>query len=90
MKMILNSDLDIMSCKPIRPRPRRKQGSLEVYTASLCQCLKDYNNSYMKELARYSSEHVASLAAFYQFGMKEDKDLRFKPEFGTNVVKISI
>ena len=44
----------------------------------------------MKELARYSSEHVASLPAFYQFGMKDDKDLRFKPEFGTNVVKITI
>ena len=49
MKMILNSGLDVMSCKPIRPRG--KQGSLEVYTVSLCQCLKDYNNSYMKELA---------------------------------------
>ena len=82
MKMILNSGLDVMSCKPIR--------SLDVYTASLCQCLKDYNNSYMKELARYSSEHVASLAVFYQFGMKDDKDLRFKPEFGANVVKITI
>ena len=63
MKIILNSGLDVMSCKPIRPRG--KQGSLEVYTASLCQCLKDYNNSYMKELTRYPSEHVASLAAFY-------------------------
>ena len=88
MKMILNSGLDVMSCKPIRSRG--KQGSLEVYTASLCQCLNDYNNSYMKELAKYSSEHVASLAAFYQFRMKDDTDLHFKPEFGTNVVKITI
>ena len=63
---------------------------LEVYTASLCRCLKDYNNCHMKELARYSSEHVASLAAFYQFGMKDDKNSRFKPVFGTNVVKITI
>ena len=62
LKMILNSGLGVMSCKPMRPR--EKQGSLEVYTAYLCQCLKDNNNSYMKELVRYSSEHVASLAAF--------------------------
>ena len=59
-------------------------------TQLLYQCLKDYNNSYMKELARYSSQRVASLDAFYQFGMKDNKDLRFKPEFGTNVVKITI
>ena len=88
MKTILNSGLDVVSCRPVRSRG--KQGSLEVYTAFLCHCLKDYNNSYMKELARYSSEHVASLAAFYQFGTKDDKDLRFKPELGTDVVKITI
>ena len=33
MKMILNSGLDVMSCKPIRPR--RKQGSLEVLKEAL-------------------------------------------------------
>ena len=88
MKMILNSGFDVMSCKPIRPCG--KQGSVEVYTAPLYQCLKDHNNSYIKELGIYSSEHVASLAAFHQFGMKDEKDLHFQPEFGTNFVKITI
>ena len=69
MKMILNSGLDVISSQPIRPR--WKQGSLEVYTTSLCQCLKAYSNT-------LSMLHP-NWAAFHQFGM----NLRFKPEFGT-------
>ena len=56
-KMLLQSGLDVISCKPIRPWGRNS--NLEVFTASICQCIKDYNNKYIKELASLSTEHVA-------------------------------
>ena len=79
-KMLLQSGLDVTSCKPIRPR--EKNSNVEVFTASFCQCIRDYNNRYIKELGSLSTEHVASIVAMCQLGIRDPEELTYRPDFG--------
>ena len=87
-KLTLQSGLDVTSCKPIRPRGRNS--NLEGFTASLCQCIKGYNNRYIKELASLSTEHVASIVAMCRLGIRDPEELTYSPHFGKNVVRVTI
>ena len=87
-KMLLQSGLDVTNCKPIRLRGRNS--NLEVFTTSLCQCIKVYNNRYIKELASLSTAHVASIVAICRHGIRDPEELTYSPDFGKNVVRVTI
>ena len=88
MKIMLQSGLEIDSCKPIIPRG--KKDKVEVYTAALCQAIKDYNTKYVTDVAKDSAEGFASVSAMYLHGVLNEEHIAFGPEFGKKPVRIAI
>ena len=66
-KIVLQSGLEIESCKPIVPRGEKNK--VEVCTAALCQAIKDYNTKYVTDVAKDSAEGFASVSAMYLRGV---------------------
>ena len=67
MKIMLQSGLEIDSCKPIVSRG--KKNKVEVYTAALCQAIKDYNTKYVTDVAIDSAKEFASVSKMYLRGV---------------------
>ena len=84
MKIMLQSGLEIDSCKPIVPRG--KNNKVEVYTAELCQTIKDHNTKYVTDAAKDS----ASVSAMYLRGVLNEEHIAFGREFGKKPVRIVI
>ena len=85
---MLQSALEIDSCKPIVPRG--KKNKVEVYTAALCEAIKDYNTKYVTDIAKDSSEGFASVSAMYLHGVLNEEHIAFGPELGKKPVRIVI
>ena len=88
MKIMLQSGLEIDSCKPIVPRG--KKSKVEVYTAALCRVIKDCNTKYVTDVAKHSAEGFASVSAMYLRGVLNEELIAFGPEFGKKPVRIVI
>ena len=88
MKIMLQSGLEIDSCKPIVPRG--KKNKVEVYTIALCQTIKDYSTKYVTDFAKDSAEGFASVSAMYLRGVLNEEHIAFGPESGKKPVRIVI
>ena len=85
-----NPPLEIDSCKPIIPRG--KKNNEDVFTAALCQAIKDYNTQHAKDIAKLSAEGFAAVSAMYLRGIlpRDEEYIQYGPEFGKRPVRITI
>ena len=94
-QLFIRSGLEIDQCKPINPRG--KSGNLEVYTASLCQVIKDHKNQFAKDLAKDSAQDFAGISTEILHGQimpnyhaNRDDVFPNNPEFGSKVVRVTL
>ena len=94
-QLFIKSGMEINKCKPINPC--HKSGNLEVYTASLCQVIKDHKNQFAKDLAKNSAEDFAGIFTeilhgqiMHNYHANRDDAFPNNPEFGSKVVRVTV
>ena len=78
-------------------QPRGKSGNLEVYTASLCQVIKDHKNQFAKDLAKDSATDFAGTSTeilrgqiMHNYHVNRDDVFPNNPEFDSKVVPVTV